>query len=101
MALLLCAAMGLAACVGSGASSGHATSSPSASGASLLCTYHERPQEADTVSVTVACTVAGAAASEMSFNLAHFVAGPKGNDNNQFRVVGEIGFIFGDNIMKK
>jgi len=30
-----------------------------------------------------------------------FVAGPNGMDNNQFRVVGEIGFIFGDNIMKK
>jgi hypothetical protein len=29
------------------------------------------------------------------------VFGPKGLDNNQFRVVGEIGFIFGDNIMKK
>jgi hypothetical protein len=30
-----------------------------------------------------------------------FVAGPNGNDNNQFRVVGEIGFMFGNNIEKK
>jgi hypothetical protein len=29
------------------------------------------------------------------------VFGPKGLDNNQFRVAGEIGFIFGDNIEKK
>ena len=29
------------------------------------------------------------------------VFGPNNTDNNQFRVVGEIGFIFGDNIMKK
>jgi Putative beta-barrel porin-2, OmpL-like. bbp2 len=29
------------------------------------------------------------------------VAGPLGLDNNQFRVVGEIGFIFGNNIEKK
>jgi hypothetical protein len=29
------------------------------------------------------------------------VFGPDGKDNNQFRVAGEIGFIFGDNIMKK
>jgi hypothetical protein len=29
------------------------------------------------------------------------VFGPNGTDNNQFRVAGEIGFIFGDNIMKK
>lgn len=29
------------------------------------------------------------------------VFGPNGLDNNQFRVAGEIGFIFGDNIMKK
>src|SRR5579863_5043308 len=29
------------------------------------------------------------------------VFGPKGMDNNQFRVAGEIGFVFGDNIMKK
>ena len=29
------------------------------------------------------------------------VFGPLGMNNNQFRVVGEIGFVFGDNIMKK
>lgn len=29
------------------------------------------------------------------------VFGPNGTDNNQFRAAGEIGFIFGDNIMKK
>ncbi len=29
------------------------------------------------------------------------VFGPLGNDNNQFRVVGEIGFVFGNNIVEK
>jgi hypothetical protein len=29
------------------------------------------------------------------------VFGPMGNDNNQFRAVGEIGFVFGNNIEKK
>ena len=29
------------------------------------------------------------------------VFGPKGLDDNQFRVVGEIGFVFGNNITEK
>jgi FlaG/FlaF family flagellin (archaellin) len=84
--LLLCGLVGLSACGTSGgtpSSGGQATATTSASAASsasavLSCTIHEEPLTADTVSVTLSCTVTGAAASETSFTVSHTSAGPKG-----------------------
>ena len=78
MALLICAVAGVTGCGVGASSGGHSTTQTVASGATLACTFHERPQEADTVTVGIACTVTGVGASDTSFSVQHTVTGPKG-----------------------
>lgn len=79
IALLLCTVAGLMACGGSTSSGSQGTPlSTVGGGTTLACTYHARPQEVDTVTVTLACAVRGAAANDTSFSVRHTVAGPKG-----------------------
>lgn len=84
-ALLCCAVLGMTACEESGTAGNQATATALASGgkgAQLSCMFHERPQEADTVSVTIACQVS-AAVSDTAFTVRHMVAGPKGQGTVQ------------------